>query len=184
MKTVWQEGCTQMCVLVPSRPPTSQRWLGDEEHHFDFGVHFVDFASFWPCVNRETTVSECVASTVLPLCIAYGHCEDLHHSAYPVRFLGWCPRLHPLTCHKSKGWSCRGDADHSVLYQCKYSYRHYDTLSVRLLVIHTVEWRERDQQDATNLMFVIKLLSQHVSGIIMPIRRTRVCTAAYGVLHW
>ena len=33
-------------------------------------------------------------------------------------------------------------------------------------------------------MFIIKLLSQHVSGIIMPIiRRTRVCTAAYGVLH-
>ena len=28
-------------------------------------------------------------------------------------------------------------------------------------------------------------LSQHVSGIIMPIiRRTRVCTAAYDVLHW
>ena len=44
--------------------------------------------------------------------------------------------------------------------------------------------RDRDQQDATNLMFIIKL-SQHVSGIIMPfIRRTRVCTAAYGVLHW
>ena len=34
-------------------------------------------------------------------------------------------------------------------------------------------------------MFIIKLLSQHVWGIIMPIiRRTRVCTAAYGVLHW
>ena len=34
-------------------------------------------------------------------------------------------------------------------------------------------------------MFIIKLLSQHVSGIIMPIiRRTRVWTAAYGVLHW
>jgi hypothetical protein len=33
-------------------------------------------------------------------------------------------------------------------------------------------------------MFIIKLLSQHVSGIIMPIiRRTRVWTAAYGVLH-
>ena len=46
-------------------------------------------------------------------------------------------------------------------------------------------WKNRDQQDATNLMFIIKLLSQHVSGIIMPfIRRTRVCTAAYGVLHW
>ena len=48
-----------------------------------------------------------------------------------------------------------------------------------------VGWRERNQQDATNLMFIIKLLSQHVSGIIMPIiRRTRLCTAAYGVLHW
>ena len=34
-------------------------------------------------------------------------------------------------------------------------------------------------------MFIIKLLSQHVLGIIMPIiRRTRVYTAAYGVLHW
>ena len=34
-------------------------------------------------------------------------------------------------------------------------------------------------------MFIIKLLSQHVSGIIMPIiRRTRVCTAACDVLHW
>ena len=29
--------------------------------------------------------------------------------------------------------------------------------------------RERDQQDATNLTFIIKFLSQHVSGIIMPI---------------
>jgi len=34
-------------------------------------------------------------------------------------------------------------------------------------------------------MFIIKILSQHVSGIIMPIiRRTRPCTTAYGVLHW
>ena len=41
-------------------------------------------------------------------------------------------------------------------------------------------WRDRDQQDATNLMFIIKLLSQHVSGIIMPIiRRTRVCTLVF-----
>ena len=45
--------------------------------------------------------------------------------------------------------------------------------------------RERNQQDATNLMFIIKLLCQHVSGIIMPIfRRTRLYIAAYGVLHW
>ena len=32
-----------------------------------------------------------------------------------------------------------------------------------------VRRRERNQQDATNLMFIIKLLSRHVSGIIMPI---------------
>ena len=39
--------------------------------------------------------------------------------------------------------------------------------------------REKTQQDATNLIFIMKLLSQHVSGIIMPIiRRTSVCTAA------
>ena len=37
--------------------------------------------------------------------------------------------------------------------------------------IMNVGWRERDQQDATNLMFIIKLLSQHVSGIIKPIIR-------------
>ena len=34
-------------------------------------------------------------------------------------------------------------------------------------------------------MFIIKLLSQHVSGIVMPIiRRTRRCTTANAVLHW
>jgi len=33
-------------------------------------------------------------------------------------------------------------------------------------------------------MFIINHLSQHVSGIIMPIvRRTRLCTTAYGVRH-
>jgi hypothetical protein len=48
-----------------------------------------------------------------------------------------------------------------------------------------VGWREINQQDATNPMFIIKLLSQHISGIIMPIiRRTRPCITAYGVLHW
>jgi len=44
--------------------------------------------------------------------------------------------------------------------------------------------RERNQQDASNLVFIIKFLSQHVSGIIMTIfRRTRLCITAYGVLH-
>jgi len=53
------------------------------------------------------------------------------------------------------------------------------------LCIMNVGWRERNHQDATNQMFIIKLLSQHVSGIIMPIiRRTRPCITAYGVLQW
>jgi len=40
-----------------------------------------------------------------------------------------------------------------------------------------------NQQDATNSMFIIKLLSQHVSGIIMPIiRKIRPCPTACGVL--
>jgi len=48
-----------------------------------------------------------------------------------------------------------------------------------------VGWRERNQQHATNPVFVTKLLSQHVSGIIMPIfRGTRLWITAYGVLHW
>ena len=51
--------------------------------------------------------------------------------------------------------------------------------------IHTIfKTRRKSEIKKTNLMFIIKL-SQHVSGIIMPIiRRTIVCTAAYGVLHW
>ena len=45
---------------------------------------------------------------------------------------------------------------------------------------------KREKQTRCNYMvFIIKLLSQHVLGIIMPvIRRTRVCTAACSVLHW
>ena len=40
-----------------------------------------------------------------------------------------------------------------------------------------------NQQDVTNSMFIIKLLSVHVSGIIMPIiRRMRPCPTACGVL--
>jgi len=41
---------------------------------------------------------------------------------------------------------------------------------------------KKKQQNATNLMFIVKHLSQHVSCIIMPIfRRTLLCTTAYGV---
>ena len=43
--------------------------------------------------------------------------------------------------------------------------------------------KRENQQDATNLMFIIKLLIQHVSGIIMPIiSRIRPCPTACSVL--
>ena len=43
--------------------------------------------------------------------------------------------------------------------------------------------KRENHQDATNLMFIIKPLSQHVSGIIMPIiRKIRPCPTACGVL--
>jgi hypothetical protein len=43
---------------------------------------------------------------------------------------------------------------------------------------------ERNQQGATNLMFILNHLSQHVSVIIMPIfSGTKLFTTAYGVLH-
>ena len=52
------------------------------------------------------------------------------------------------------------------------------------MTVHRVHKVKREkQQDATNSMFVIKLLSEHVSGIIMPIiRRIRPCPTACGVL--
>ena len=49
----------------------------------------------------------------------------------------------------------------------------------------TWRWkREKNQQNTTNLIFIMQLPSQHVSGIIMPIiMRTRPCTTVYGVLY-
>ena len=50
--------------------------------------------------------------------------------------------------------------------------------------LYDYKLKRNNQQDATNSIFIIKLLSQHVSDIIMPIiRRIRPCTTACGVLH-
>ena len=98
-------------------------------------------------------------------------------------------------------WECSGYVCHGNTFQQGTTYGKYylqlcglwlwsaleerEDFRLSWLCIMNVGWRERNRQYATNLMFIIKLLSQHVSGIIMPIiRRTRVCTAAYGVLHW
>ena len=54
---------------------------------------------------------------------------------------------------------------------------------VRFIIRILYEVKRENQQDATNSMFINKLLSQHVSGIIMPIiRRIRPCPNACGVL--
>jgi len=43
--------------------------------------------------------------------------------------------------------------------------------------------KRENQQHATNSMFIIKLLSHHISSIIMPIiRRIRPCPTVCGVL--
>ena len=62
--------------------------------------------------------------------------------------------------------------------QTKHESLHHDAKTSR--------WkREKNQQDATNLIFIIQLPSEHVSGIIMlSISRRRPCTTACGVLHW
>ena len=49
-----------------------------------------------------------------------------------------------------------------------------------LVVLAVVVWSW-----VVSCVHIIKLLSQHVSGIIMPIiRRTRPCITTYDVLHW
>ena len=91
-----------------------------------------------------------------------------------------------------------GDNGRGVHRYCKYigirtvtwSQLNTENPQVRIFrllwpCIMNVGWRERNQHDATNLVFIIKLLSQHVWGIIMPIfRRTRLNITAYGVLHY
>ena len=79
------------------------------------------------------------------------------------------------------------DSNHSSVepsaHLTVYIFQYRDSVNTNRVQI--LGWRERNQRDATNLKFIIKLSSQHVSGIIMPIiSRTRVCTAAYGVPHW
>ena len=108
-----------------------------------------------------------------------------HHSA--VLSLVWrsffdrflCVRICVMTCSDDAtlGWSLipileAWRLDGAVLYR-RCCIALWASRIANLIGFEG--WRERNQQDATDLMFIIKLLSQHVSGIIMPIiRRTRV----------
>ena len=56
----------------------------------------------------------------------------------------------------------------------KWNYVYLNSTSVSLNTIQIVGWRERNQQP-TNLMFIIRLLPQHVSGIIMLIFKIKDC---------
>ena len=97
----------------------------------------------------------------------------------------------PWALHRTNGsW---GYAMSSLNHgrQINHSHTHTHTHTHRVVnfgllwpCIMNVGWRERNQQDATYLVFIIKLLSQHVSGIIMPIfRRTRLCTTCTHPTH-
>ena len=98
---------------------------------------------------------------------------------------GEATAAHPLGAHSLRLWTVITDfslSQHTRKFMSYLTWLNLAWTNPNDLLF--LRWRERDQQDATNLMFIIKL-SQHVSGIIMPIiRRTIVCTAAYGVLHW
>ena len=109
-----------------------------------------------------------------------------------------CWRLQPSGIWWLVGW-CLGPACWRLGADCSLQFQMVQqeqavhpsqrnrVIFFRLLwpCIMNVGWRERNQQDATKLMFIIKLLSQHVSGIIMPIiRRTQaVCTQLASQFH-
>jgi hypothetical protein len=103
---------------------------------------------------------------------------------------GTLPPTSPLHLWSSRKSYARSDPSETITTIEQHLQKQHPHTSVRfrrlLVVTHistffrllwpcimNLGWRERDQQDATNLMFIIKLLSQHVSGIIKPIiRRT------------
>jgi len=73
---------------------------------------------------------------------------------------------------------------HTHIYTLRKTFPSKRTETLKTRYLYRMK-REKNQQDAANLMFIIKRLSQHISSIIMPIiRRTRSCTTACGVLHW
>ena len=68
-----------------------------------------------------------------------------------------------------------------LIFEFYQTYKYF-----RLLwpCIMNVGRRKRNQKDAANLVFIIKLIYQHVSGNIKPIfSRTRLRITANGVLH-
>ena len=90
-----------------------------------------------------------------------------------------CPKI-------SLTWGCQPLLNLSTISSYKERIMHgHDRHNTTVLsTIHNTGWRKRNQQDATNLVFIIKLLSQHVSGFIMSIfRRTRLCYCSNSNLH-
>ena len=96
----------------------------------------------------------------------------------PLQGRAWCPKP-PVMLHVNYFFilcffadcflqATRNYTDISGRADSKYETKHGATLHEQR---KHLGWRERIEQDATNLMFIIKLLSQHVSRIIMPIIR-------------
>jgi len=107
-------------------------------------------------------------------------CSYIYEFSFPPHSIhlcscNWASELHTLQV-------TRQNFDALFLYMF---FQYLNFVLLQLITVVSKRWRERNQQDATNQMFIIKLLSQHVSGITIPIiRRARLCTTAYGVLHW
>ena len=136
---------------------------------------------------------------------SYSHpCIPQMYQIYLLNRGNWCPGgngekkrhikllVHPNFSYiwkENREFYCQICGNVFLTYAYLVSVTPYSVF-VRVLVScdsasWNVEWREINQQAATKPIFIIKLLSQHVSGIIMPIiRRTRPCITAYGVVHW
>ena len=89
-------------------------------------------------------------------------------------------------CHHISTGLYKNDHQHRPpVFFYSYTNHRYQSVGIYIVIlkIRNWGWREINQQDATNTIFIIKLLSQHVSAIIIPIiRRTRPCVTAYGLV--
>jgi len=140
--------------------------------------------SSWWAVSRKGVSSPCAATTIVYESVNTSSQQTYLTKGYKVCLMSWPYGLTP--CRLVDDY--RRNAGIYVASSWQTSIRKKFSIQTLTKTCKTkvkIGWRERNQQDATNLMFIIKLLSQPVSGIIMSIiRRTRVCTAACGVLHW
>ena len=169
-------GCIIHCIFTWWPVLYSVYWEYDDQLH---GVPWHGKTSYTLCLEMVTSYTLCL-DTVRPiiLCIL---------TWWPVIccVLIWWDQLYVVSCHgdqlfvlhlntRMTCYKMHIDSLVTSYLLCLDMVTSYTlcldmVTSFRLLwpCIMNVGWRERNQQVATNLMFIIKLLSQNVSSIIM-----------------